>query len=139
MANLRLTNLAAYRAYFADIATKHKEVDGYKWGDKDVVKNDNLSDIPARILLATPYDNARYGDRMSDNIHKIKKARVAYLKTATTEAFSDIDTVFDECEAVIEQIIAKIYKDKRGEDVAGVWTMIATDINSWKTGPVEMI
>lgn len=139
MPNIKLTNLAAYKAYFADIATKHKEVDGFKWGDKDVIKNDSRSDMDKRILWASPYNSARYGDKMSDNIHKTKTARVAYFKTSASEKFADIDTTFDECEAVIEQILAKILLDKRGYDVAGVWNMIITDINSWKSGPVDMM
>jgi hypothetical protein len=139
MPNLKLTNLATYKAYFADIATKHKEIDGYKWGDKDVIRNDNRSDMPARVLWAVPYDKARYGDRMSDNVNKTKVARVAYLVVPDSEKFSDEDAAFDLCEAVIEQIIAKIYVDKRGAMNAGVWEMIATDISSWSSSPVEMI
>lgn len=135
---IKLTNLASYRAYWQDIANKHKEVDGFRYGDKDVLKNDNRSDMPARLLWATPYERVPFEDRGSDNVQKVKKARVAYLKNAASEMFSDIDTCFDECEAVIEQILAKVYQDKRGADVAGNWTMLVTDITSWKMGPVEM-
>lgn len=139
MPNIKLTNLVAYKAYWADIAAKHNEVDGFKYGGKDVLKNDNRSDMPPRVLWAAPYEKARYGDKMSDNVHKTKTARVAYLKCADSESFIDIETTLDECETVIEQILAKIYQDKRGADVAGVWTMIVTDVSSWTTSPVEML
>lgn len=138
MPSIKLTNLASYRAYWQAIATAHKEVDGFKYGDKDVIRNDNLSDMPARVLWAMPYDKSRYGDKGSDNVHKRKVARVAYLKLADSEKFADEDKVFDECEAVMEQIMAKLYQDKRGYDVAGEWTMVVTDINTWSGGPVQM-
>jgi hypothetical protein len=142
MPSLKLTNLAAYKAYFQAIATganSHKEIDGFKWGDKDVMKNDSRSDMPARVLWATPYDGARYIDRSSDNINKVKQARVAYMIVPDSEKFSDIDAAFDACEAVIEQILTKILMDKKGVDVDGVWTMLVTTVDSWKTGPVEAV
>jgi len=135
--NIKLTNLAAYRAYFQAIATSHVDIDGYKWGDADVVRNDNRSDITSRFLWAMPYNNSRYGDKYSDNVHKTKQARVAYMIVPDSEKFSDEDTAFDFCEAVIEQIMAKLLLDKRGKDVAGTWEMILSDINSWTGGPVE--
>lgn len=138
MPNLKLTNLASYRAYFAAIAASHVDIDGYKWGDKDVIKNDNRSDMPARMLWATPYDSAKYGDKSSDNVVKTKVARVAYLILSASELFADEDEAFDKCEAVMEQVLAKLYKDKTGYDVSGEWNMIATNINAWTGGPVEM-
>lgn len=143
MPKLRLTNLASYRSYFQDIATKHKEIDGFKWGDKDVIRNDNRSDLPSRFLWAAPYDNTKYGDKLSDNVHKIKTARVAYMIVPASELFAHEDEAFDACEAVIEQILAKIMVDKRGAHVTSgdppvtAWTMLATDINSWTSGPVQ--
>lgn len=138
MANIKLTNLASYKAYFAAIAASHVDIDGFKWGDKDVIKNDNRSDMQPRILWASPYDKVRYGDKLSDNVHKIKTARVAYLIVPDSEKFSDQELAFEFCEAVIEQILAKINKDKRGVEAADSWDLLITDLNSWTSGPVEM-
>ena len=107
MPNLRLTNLAAYRAYFLAIATSHVDILGFKWGNKDVIANDNRSDMPARFLWATPYDSARYGDSRSDNVVKTKQARVAFMMVPNSELFADEDAAFDFCEATIEQILAR--------------------------------
>jgi hypothetical protein len=137
VASIKLTNLASYKAYFAAIAASHVDIDGFKWGDKDVIRNDNRSDITESFLWAMPYDRARYGDKVSDNVHKYKVARVAFMIVPASELFSDEEAAFDFCEATIEQILAKILKDKRGADNAGVWDMLITDINSWTTGPVE--
>lgn len=137
MPTLNLTSLLAYKTYFAAIAASHEDIDGYKWGDKDVIQNDNRSDMAPRILWAQPYESARYNDGYSDNIVKIKEARVAYMLTADSELFTDEDAAFENCEAVIEQIIAKMLKDKAGADVAGTWTMISFNVTGITTGPVE--
>lgn len=143
MPNIKLTNLSAYKAYFAAIAESHVDILGFKWGNKDVIRNDNKSDMPEKLLWAYPYDRAKYGDKNSDNVHKTKTARVAYLVLPASEKFSDEDAAFEACEAVIEQILAKLLKDKRGANVTDEeteeteWVMIVTDISSWSSGPVE--
>lgn len=135
MANLKLTNLASYKAYFANIALKHKEIDGFKWGDLDVVKNDNRSDIVSRFLWAKPYDNFRYSGE--DNIIKIKPAVVGFFIVPASHGFSDIETAYDFCESVMEDVVAKLYQDKRGSMVGGNWEMLATKISSFKGRPVQ--
>jgi len=137
MPNLKLTTLATYRAYFETIAEDHIAIDGYKWGDKDVIRNDSRSDMPPRLLWAMPYERATYEDNGSDNICKIKVARVAYMVVPESELFADEDAAFDACEAVIEEILARILVDKHGAEVDGEWTMIATRVQNWSTGPVE--
>ncbi len=139
MPTLKLTNLTKYKAYFAAIAASHVAIDGFKWGDKEVVQNDSRSDMAERILWAQPYEAARYQDPGSDNITKVKEAKVAYLKVATSELFSDMDEDFIDCEEVIEDIIAKMIKDKRGAEVDGVWEMISVNIAGITTGPVDTI
>lgn len=136
MPSLKLTNLQAYRAYFADIATQHKEIAGYKWGSDEVMKNDNRSDMAASVLWALPYDGVRYNDSFSDNITKTKKATVSFLQARDSEVFADEEAQYDACETIAEQIIARILRDKRGVDVAGEWHMLATRINTFTLKPV---
>jgi len=117
MATLKLTNLSTYKAYFSALAASHVAVDGFKWGNKDVIRNDNRSDMEARVLWVMPYEQARYGDRASDNVVKTKQARVAYMIVPDSELFADEDAAFDACEEVIEDILSRLLKDKRGADV----------------------
>ena len=138
MPTLKLTGLLAYKNYFADIAAQHVDILGYKWGEKKDVQNDNASDATANYLWAMPYESAQYNDTYSDNQHKTKIAKVAYLEVRDSALFSDEDAQFERCEARMEEIIARILRDKAGLNVAGNWTMIATTISSWKTSPVYM-
>jgi hypothetical protein len=139
MPNLKLTNLVAYREYFKAIAQKHKDIDGFKWGNKDVISNDNRSDMPQRFLWAMPYDTVKYSDGLSDNKQKIKQARIIYMIVPDSALFSDEDFAFEFCESVIEDIIGKILLDKAGAMGATEWEMIVTDVKSMTTSPAEKI
>jgi hypothetical protein len=134
---IRLTNMASYKAYFKDIATKHVDIAGYQWGDETVIKTNNRSNITGNFLWARPYEKAQYGDKGSDNVHKRKVALVSYFEARNKTLFSSVEAQVDHCEAIIEEIVARIILDKQGKDVAGVWQMIVTDINSFSTRPVE--
>lgn len=139
MPNVKLTNLASYRAYFEAIAIAHKEIQGFKWGNTDVVRNDNRSDISPSFLWAMPYDIVNYDASHTDNVLKAKKARVAFMVVPDSTLFADEDTAFDYAEAVIEQIMSKIYLDKSGHlDTGGAdWSLLVTRIASWSSSPVE--
>lgn len=140
MPNLKLTNLASYKAYAADLALKHKEITGYRWGDKSIIKNDNRSSLPENVLWATPYDGVKYSDNLSDNIQKTKLARLAFLvPSARQNDFQSEDALFEYCEGIMEQVLAKIIKDKAGQMVGTEWTMLVTNLNTVTGGPVEMI
>lgn len=138
MSKLKLTNLLSCRQYFQAIATAHKQIAGFKWGDEDVIRNDSRSDAPDSFLWAQPYERFPYFAADSDNIIKRKKVKVAYLKVRTSEKFSNIDADYDAAEAIIEQIMARLLRDKRGMDVAGVWEQIATRFSSWYAGPIHV-
>lgn len=138
MPQLKLTGLLAYKNYFADIAAQHVDIKGYKWGEKKDVMNDNASEAPVNYLWAMPYDSAQYIDNLSDNAVKTKVATVAYLEVRDSALFTDEDAQFERCEGRIEEILARILRDKKGSDVGGEWTMIVTNINSWKTKPIYM-
>lgn len=137
MPNLKLNNLASFKAYFSAIATSHVDIGGFRWGDADVIRNDNRTGMPSSFLWAQRYDNVRYAAVHNDNKQKTKQARVAYMKVRESEKFADEDADFEFCEGVIEQIIAKMDVDKRGAMVNGSWEMIVPSISSITTGPVE--
>lgn len=138
MPNLKLSNLASFKAYFSAIAGLHISIGGFKWGDADVIRNDNRSGMPSSFLWAQRYDNVRYTAVHNDNKQKIKQARIAYMKVRESERFIDEDADFEFCEGVIEDILAKMDVDKRGVlNVNGQWEMIAMNIASITTGPVE--
>jgi hypothetical protein len=138
MPNLKLTNLLSYKEYFAGIAAQHVAIEGYKWGDDVVIKNDNRSNTGRNMLWTVPYEQADYEDNFSDNVHKRKQARVSYLEVRNKELFASIDEQYNQCETIIEEIIARILRDKAGYQQGNDWVMIATEIKSFKTIPVEM-
>lgn len=141
MANLYLTNLASFKAYFQAMAVgaaKHVDLEGFKWGDKDVLCNDNRSDLAKTFLWTGPYEGVRYNDPASDNITKNKMVKLSVFTVADSERFADEDAAVEKCEAIMEDIVARLLRDKRGADVAGVWTMLVANINSATGKPVTV-
>jgi len=137
MPNLLLTNLATYKAYFQAIATTNIAINGYKWGDRDVVVNANRANLEDNFLWVQPYENVDYEDSISDNILKRKQATIAFFKVSAGKEYALEDADFEYCESIADQILSKILRDKTGSLIASVWTMIATDIGSVKGAPVE--
>ncbi len=137
MPNLKLTDLASLKAYFTAIAASHVSIGGFKFGSLDVVKNDNRSNITDSFLWVQPYDQVRYTAVHNDNKQKLKTARVGYFKVRDSELFADEDADFEFCESVIEDIIAKMDVDKRGSLVGSNWEMVALNMASIVTRPVE--
>lgn len=139
MPSLQLTNLASFRAYFEAIATgpnHHVDLKGFKWGDEDVVKNDNRSDLAHPFLWTGPYEQSRYSDRSSDNVVKFKRVKLNVFTSAASESYADQNTAVELCESIMDDIVAKIIKDKAGRDNAGVWEMIVAHIDAANGRPV---
>jgi hypothetical protein len=139
MASLKLTNLASFKAYFADIANSHVAIDAFMWGDKDVIRNETRSLVMRSVLWAERYDNVRYADNLSDNIQKIKQARIGFFQVRDTEKFADEDAQFEFCESVIDDIIARIIKDKRGAQVDTEWQLLLANISSATGSPAQVM
>lgn len=137
MPNLKLTNLASIKTYFAALAISHVDIDGFKYGSLEVIQNDNRSDLLDKTLWVGWYEDVKFRDAFSDNVTRVKPISVVYMRRPGSEKFADEDAILEACEAVIDQIIAKMAKDKRGGMVGANYEMVAMNIASIKTGPVQ--
>lgn len=137
MANLKLTNLTTLKAYFSQLAAEHVDIGGFKYGDDSVIKHNNRSNITPSFLWVSPYELVRYGDNFSDNVIKTKPVALSFMKVRESEKFADIDADYAFCEATMEQIVARIIKDKAGAMVGSSWELLATNISSATGRPVE--
>lgn len=138
MSKLLLTNLTTFKAYFEDIAVQHINIGGFKWGDKEVIKNDNRSNMPDSFLWVIPYTNVRYQGENVDNMTKVKSATIAFWMVAVGTKFEKVEQDFDFCEQLSEEILARINRDRKGSEVDGEWTQLATQLGSYTGAPVEM-
>lgn len=139
MPTLKLSSLASFKSYWQDIAVgphHHVAIDGFIWGSSKVMQNANRQNA-SRLLWTGWYENVRFSDQDSDNTVKIKPIRVAYLVVPDGKLFSDEESAMDMAEEVIDDIVARLKRDMRGEEVAGVWQMIAAIISSISTKPIE--
>jgi hypothetical protein len=134
---LKLTNLLSYKTYAQALATSHKQITGFKWGDADVVRNDNRSNIDSNFLWALPYEEITYDVIDGDHQLKVKEAVMVYLEARNSELFADEDAQYQACETLAEEVVARIERDMRGYDVAGNWTQIISRLNSKRLKPVQ--
>lgn len=137
MASLKITNLPSLKAYFKRVADEHVDIGGFKYGDETVIKTSNRSDITQSFLWISPYELVRYGDNFSDNVTKTKPVALSFMKVRESEKFADIDDDYAFCEATMEQIVARVIKDKAGSMVDSAWEMLATTLSSATGRPVE--
>jgi hypothetical protein len=143
MATLKITDLASCKTYFANIATLHKEVDVFKWGDLELIQKNNRSGMKSetgsRVLWAKPYDGAEYQNEASDNVIKNKVFELRYMQPCRETAPQDEkEAAASATEAVIEQIVARLIRDKRGAMVGDEWTMVVFRVAGMKTENFEI-
>lgn len=139
MTTLKLTSLSSLKTYFGQLASEHVDIGGFRYGDDKVIKNDNRSSLPNSFLWVAPYELSRYGDNFSDNVMKTKPVALSFMKVRESEKFSTEQEDYEFCESVMEQVMARIIRDKRGEMVGSDWTMLVTSISSAVGRPVEAI
>ncbi|MEJ0030945.1 MAG: hypothetical protein WDO15_11470 [Bacteroidota bacterium] len=137
MTNILLTNLSSYRQYFQDIASQSPFIDGFRWGDEEIVKNDVRADLPQSFLWVMPYESSRYAGNDIDNEKRVKVAVMSYMLIPESNKFTDIDTAADTAEGVIELLVGRIQRDQRGRQVNTDWIAVATAMASITTKPVE--
>jgi hypothetical protein len=137
MATLKLTDLATCKSYFSNIASLHKQIDTFRWGEKDLIQKNNRSNLGARILWVKPYDGADYQGDGTDNIIKNKVLELRYMLPIQNNQEAR-EAAATDTEAVIEQILAKMFRDKRGEIIAGAWTAIVFRVSAIKTDLFEI-
>jgi hypothetical protein len=134
---LRLTDLLSYKTYAQALAVSHKQINGFKWGDADVVRNDNRSDMDTNFLWALPYEDVNYEGEDVDHQLKVKEAVMVYLEPRNSELFADEDQQFQNCETRAEEILARIERDMRGFVQGNDWVQIISRLNSRKLKPVQ--
>lgn len=122
---LSLTTISTLKTYFNALAISHVDIDELKFGDDEVIKTANRSDIQPKPLWVQPYEDFSLDDNLDDNILIKKEITLTYLKVPASELFADVQAAKEECEIVIKQVIAKLLKDKR--DIVFV-----TQVSNWK-------
>lgn len=133
---IQLTNILSLQTYFTALATganHHKEIDGIKFGDNEVLMAANRSDMEARVLWVSEYENWT-AQGTQDNLHTRKPFKMVYMKVPASDLFADKQTAKDQCEAVMRQIIAKIIVDKQAGLVLTKLDSIKAEVGEYMVG-----
>lgn len=126
---LTLTTISTLKTYFNALSISNVDIDELKFGNDEVIKTANRSDLQPRPLWVQPYEDFSLEDNLADNILITKQITLTYFKVPATESFADLEAAKEACEIVMKQVIAKLLKDKR--DI-----LFVTQVSNWrgKTG-----
>ncbi|MCZ8021220.1 MAG: hypothetical protein O9302_00375 [Cyclobacteriaceae bacterium] len=129
---LSLSKYSGYKQYWQTMATQHVDIQGFKYGNADVLINGQKTDKAEVFLHAIPYERARYKGVNVDQQYRNKRARFAvYKKSVSRNSFIEEEELLDFCEQVCSEIMGKIiYNDKKLMNVL-------IDVNSIDMRPVE--
>lgn len=122
---LSLTTISTLKTYFNALAVSNVDIDELKFGDDEVIKTANRSDILPRPLWVQEYEDFTFEDELADNILIRKEITLTYLKVPATPSFNDKQLAMEQCEIVMKQVVAKLLKDKR--DI-----LLVSTISGWK-------
>ena len=90
MPQLRIVDLSTYKAYSQELAIGHRDIAGFKWGDKEVIQTGARSDAAGSFLWAIPYEDSSVSGDV-DHAMKQREVRLAYLQPRASERFADED------------------------------------------------
>ncbi|MCZ8353964.1 MAG: hypothetical protein O9340_04465 [Cyclobacteriaceae bacterium] len=128
---LSLSKYSGYKQYWQETATQHVDVDGFRYGNKDVLTVNQKAEKTEVFLHALPYERARYKGANVDQQYRVKKARFTIYKKALTKNSFEEEELLDFCEQVCLEIMGKIiYRDK-------ALMQLIIDVNSIEMKPVE--
>lgn len=108
-----LTDLESYKTYFELLATQHKQIEGFAYGDQGV-QNNEIRVWKGRRLWLWPYGPARVEDNLSDNYLQLKEGSLFIGGRAPSEKYEHEESYQEENEAIVKAIISRMIRD-RGE------------------------
>jgi hypothetical protein len=109
-----LTDFQSYQDYFEAIATSHIAMDGFMFGDEDIAINKGRV-WKGKQLWLEPWQPVKINDQKSDNYLKEKKGSLWVGGAPPSAKFQDRLDYFRACEIIVEDIIAKMLKDRTEE------------------------
>lgn len=117
-----LTDIASYKSYWENLASDHKLITSFTYGDQDVQNAEAITWEGTKLWL-WPYGPVRVVDNLGDNYMQQKEGSV-FVGGPEPEAYEDQDTRFNQCETIVKQLISRMLRDR----AAGT---LITRVNNW--------
>lgn len=106
-----LSDIANYKAYFAQLASQSVHIDGYIFGDVEVGQKEADSWTGLK-LWAWPADRSRLNDTLSDNYILGREATIWIGGPCASDKYADEDTFYAEVEAIMKKVIGRLTVDQ---------------------------
>jgi hypothetical protein len=107
-----LTDFQSYQDYFSAIATNHKQINGFLFGDDDIANNAAKSwPSKTKKLWLEPWPPVETIDNQSDNKLLRKKGALWVGGSPPSQTFQAREDHYKACEIIVKDIISKLEKD----------------------------
>lgn len=106
-----LTDMESCKQYFGLLATQHKQLSGFAYGDQDV-QNNEVRSWKGRRLWLWPYGAARIEDNLSDNYLQLKEGSLFVGGVPPSGKFADEEAYQEENEGIVKDLISRILRDR---------------------------
>ncbi len=106
-----LTDFQQYYDYFLALSQSHVDINGFHFGDKDVMINDIRSALQPPVMWLEPYQPVDMIDPLSDNHIESVRGTLAIYDVPASEKFDDMRNTYKSCEIIVKDIIAKLLQD----------------------------
>lgn len=106
-----LTDFQSYQDYFEALATEHKLISSFTYGDQDV-QNNEIRTWTGRKLWLWPYGAVRIEDNRSDNYLQRKEGSLFIGGSAGSAKFADEDDYQKVNEQICKDIVSRMLKDR---------------------------
>lgn len=125
-----LTDFQSYQDYFEAIATAHKNIDSFSFGDQDVLNNE-ISGWNGKKLWLWPYGEVKTEENANDNYLDRVQGSLFVGGAAGSAKFSDEYAYFLACEQIVKEIRNRVLKDM-------IDGKVITRLNGWARAQVEI-
>jgi hypothetical protein len=134
----QLATFTEFYQYFSDIATSHVDINGFKFGEKEIVQCGARSNMTLPALWAEAYDPATILDNRSDN-HTGQLNNVIYIMDKKPKTWADQRSRYDELEAIVRDILGKVLQDYNAGDLQAEFQGFRYGWSEFPLGANEML
>ncbi len=128
---LSLADFNTYKSYFLALANSHVDITNFVFADEGQMNSIIRSAKLGKVMWLDPYDQVQLLDSISDNF--IEQYPAAFtIASAKPAKFTDQDTLYQECEAIVKDIVARMLMDYQSDP-----QVLVTQLSSYKFAPAE--
>ncbi len=128
---LSLADFNTYKSYFLALSGSHVDITDFVFADEMEMNSIIRSAKLGKVMWLDPYDQVQLLDSISDNFIEQYPGALT-VASAKPGKFADQDILYQECESIVKDVIAKLLMDYQADP-----QVLVTQLSSYKFAPAE--